>query len=196
MGLAVALVVLVATWPRAHPWRIGEHAPPGSRRNAAAERSRRSPSHRSGVHPMAGELSACAELIAVAVTAGCGIHQAVIEVGESDGPGRALAGAAAELRRGGSLLGVLDDLPGLLGAPWQALCTTLSLGATAGSDVVEPLRRLAANERLRARRRIEQRVRRLPVVLLLPLTTMVLPAFVLVTLVPVALVGSATLRLE
>lgn len=56
-----------------------------------------------------------------------------------------------------------------------------------GSPVAPSLTR-AADEARRARRRaVETRVRRLPVLLLLPLVTCVLPAFVLLTLVPLVL---------
>ena len=57
------------------------------------------------------------------------------------------------------------------------------------------MRRFATSERLRLRRERERRARRLPVLLLLPLTTMVLPAFALVTVVPFLVLGDNPLEL-
>jgi len=187
VSLAVAGCVAVALWPRSFPWRASEALPrPIRPRRVSRPRPDRAPTV---------DLPACAELLSVALSAGCGMHEALVAVGDTDGPGSALHDSASELRRGVPLLDVIDRISSRHGAGWQGLATVLSLGATAGTPSADALRRLAGAERMRTRRRTEQRVRRLPVLLLLPLTTLVLPAFVLVTFVPLAIAGSAALDL-
>jgi pilus assembly protein TadC len=110
----------------------------------------------------------------------------VLEVAEFGGSQAPLASAAAKLQRGAPLLDVLDALPSELDAQWQPVATTLAVTATSGAPAIDAVRRLAAGLRVRRRRRCEERIRRLPVLLLLPLATLTLPAFVLVTFVPVA----------
>ena len=58
-----------------------------------------------------------------------------------------------------------------------------------GVPLTEGLDRVAREARLERRRRAEERARRLPVLLLFPLVLCVLPAFGLLTVVPL-LVGS------
>jgi len=204
VALAVASASIVALWPGAWPWRLafiddatrahglrpareggwgGPPAGPPDRRRLhgrVLHRSRGTTNQRS-------DLPACVDLLVVALSAGAGLHEALVSVGAFGGPGRALEVPAAHLQRGVPLLDVLDALPGALGAHWQSVATTLALTATSGSPALPALRRLAAAERTRGRRLVEQRVRRLPVMLLVPLVTLVLPAFALVTFVPLLL---------
>lgn len=216
-GLAAAGSTAVALWPRRHPWRMAalldgvgdalarpggavdasrarrRRTPAGERMQEAAPRERHPTRRRESDTAMV--VCVCAELLAVALSSGCGPHDAVIRVAESRGPGRALAPVADAVRRGSGLVDAVDLMPHLLGERWRAVGTVLALAVSSGVPAAEPLRRVAAAERLRDRRTREQRVRRLPVLLLLPLTTMVLPAFVLVTLVPLALSASQSLGL-
>ena len=62
-----------------------------------------------------------------------------------------------------------------------------------GAPVGPALARLAAEERAALRRRAEAHARRVPVRLLFPLTFLVLPAFVLITVVPGLAAGLARL---
>jgi pilus assembly protein TadC len=132
------------------------------------------------------DADASLDLLAVALSSGAGLHQAMVEVAEFDGPDGPLRLAAAKLQRGIPLLDVLDSLPDDLGEGWQPVATTLAVTATSGAPAIEAVRRLSSGLRLRRRRTREERIRRLPVLLLFPLATMTLPAFVLVTFVPVA----------
>jgi hypothetical protein len=84
------------------------------------------------------------------------------------------------------LLDVLDAIPDELGTDWMPVATTLAVTATSGAPAIDAVRRLGTGLRVRRRRQCEQRIRRLPVLLLLPLAVLMLPAFVLVTFVPVA----------
>lgn len=135
------------------------------------------------------DLASCCDLLAVAAASGSTVAGAVEAVGAvGTGPvARALGGVADAIGRGSPLVDALGVLPRQLGSGVQPLVTTLSTAAGAGTPPAPALVRLADAERRRARRRVEARIRRLPVLLLLPLVGLILPAFVLLTLVPVAL---------
>jgi pilus assembly protein TadC len=101
------------------------------------------------------------------------------------------------LEVGGQLVDVLAELErvsrreGQKG--WSALATLLASGAQTGAPLVGPLRRLAESERLQRRRLVELRIRRLPVLLLIPTALGVLPAFMALTIVPLLLHSAQTL---
>jgi len=197
LALLVAGLGWLAVGPSRFPWRVtglGRHATPGpsgpvhpvpwsrsGRQVGTARRPRRAvgPVARAG---SVDEVAVAADLLAVATAAGCSVHEAVLGAGEACGPG-------------GALEEVLDRLARHPPSGWHTLATTLGVSAASGAPASGVLRRLAAQERTRARRDRERRARRLPVVLLLPLVGLVLPSFVLVTLVPVALSGAASLQL-
>lgn len=222
MTMLAPAVVAAALWialrPSAFCWRIDDLAQPtdagspASKRSAAGAVHVRAPAGRSIHDPTpgaavvprrsgvpgrtgTGDVASCAEMLAVAVAAGCPIAEAVTTVGETDGSGAVLAAQASALRRGQPLDEVLDTLARRPGGGWHSLASLLALSATSGAPAADALRRLGAQERTRLRRRREQRARRLPVVLLLPLAGLVLPAFVLVTIVPFGLAGGASLDL-
>lgn len=135
------------------------------------------------------DLAASVDLLAVAVSAGYSLHGAVRVAGaEGHGPAaRALARVAADFDRGVPLADGLAALPRALGPGAAALSTTLSVAAVSGTPLGPALQRLADSERRRCRRAAEARARRLPVLLLGPLVGLVLPAFVVLTIVPAAL---------
>lgn len=135
----------------------------------------------------APDLATCADVMVVAALAGHGPLGAIEAAAEaSGGPvGAALTRALAEHRRGADLSVALDTVVDRAGPQVHALVAAVRSALAEGTPLAPSLHRLADAERLRTRRRIETRVRRLPVLLLLPLVTLVLPAFVLVTLVPV-----------
>lgn len=138
-----------------------------------------------------------ADLLAVASAAGSPIRHALTEVASvlrAQRPGSPVVRAGERLERGADLADVLDAMA-QVGDGWHSLATQLSFSAQSGVRSDEVLRRLASQERLRMRRERERRARRLPVLLLLPLTTMVLPAFVLVTVVPFVVAGGMSVEL-
>lgn len=188
----IGLVVLAAGWvavrPRRFCWRIADLRPVVSLRPDGPRRRSR------GDRGASAAVAACADLLSVALAAGCSVHEAVLAVGGTEGAPGALREAASRLRRGATLHAALDALAGA-GTRWHALSTVLALSATAGTPAAGSLRRLATQERTRERRMRERRARRLPVILLVPLTTMVLPAFLLLTVVPFTLVSTASLEL-
>ncbi len=133
----------------------------------------------------AGELPVVLDLLGVAVGAGCTPYLAV-EVAAEWSPPVVSASLVAALRAcalGASFEAALDTAacatPALRPLV-DALLSSDRLGAPAGPV----LARLAAEERTALRQRAEAHARRVPVRLLFPLVFLVLPAFVLLTVVP------------
>ena len=140
------------------------------------------------------EIPAAVDMLQLAVSAGHSLHTAVAAVAGS-GTGlviEGLAGVQQRFERGGQLVDELAKLPDQLGPELQPLCTTLIVSASSGAPLGPSLQRLADSQRRRVRRYKEERVRRLPVLLLAPLITLVLPAFVMLTVVPVAITTART----
>lgn len=135
------------------------------------------------------DLATCCDLLAIAAASGSPVGQAITLVGSvGNGPvARSLGRASESIRRGATVAGAIDGIRSDLGPNGQSLSTTLATAVSSGAPPATSLLRLADAERRRARRSIEARVRRLPVLLLLPLVGLILPAFVLLTLVPVGL---------
>ena len=183
-GVLVAALAFVAFWPGSWPTRVAalfvgdDVTGPPPRTPRSVVRPPGEPS----------EVAACVELLVVALSAGMTLHGAIEAVGALEGHrgAEALRAAASGLQRGVPLLDVLDELA-TVGRGWQVVATTMALAAADGTAVLPALRLIAATERTRQRRAVERRVRRLPVVLLVPLVGLVLPAFVLVTFVPVVM---------
>lgn len=195
-----SLAVLVLAWfavaPRTRPWvvlgrlgrrhRQGKEGPSRLHVDGGTESDTRSCDVPTG-----------ADLLAVAISAGAPIQQALTDVAavlRNSGKASPVVSAGDRLERGAELSAVLDTMA-QVGGGWHSLATQLSLSVDSGASSDGALRRLAAQERLRIRRERERRARRLPVLLLLPLTTMVLPAFVLVTVVPFVVAGGISLEL-
>jgi len=140
------------------------------------------------------ELPAAIDLVAVAMGAGTP-PQAALELSARWAPpqvGARLRNVLVATRLGGSLPDALEEMhrtaPALAG-----LAEVLVAGARLGSPSVEALGRLSAEVRADERRRLEARVRVLPVKLLFPLVFLVLPAFGLLTVVPALLSALAHL---
>lgn len=171
-------------------------ARPSAHRTADGLTRRRTPARRRSARQrrradaaLARDLPAAVDMLRVAVTAGHTLHTAVVEVSRlGAGPvAAALAEAVDSFDRGGRLVESIGELPERHGPSLRPLCTTLVVAASSGAPLAPALQRLADAERRRLRRRTEERVRRLPVLLLAPLVGLVLPAFVLLTVVPVGL---------
>lgn len=98
----------------------------------------------------------------------------------------ALVAVLERTRRGERFADALDELgrvgDGQVGQPLRAV---LRAAADDGADLVPALDRLAADARDLRRRRAEEAARRVPVRLLLPLVACSLPAFALLTIVPI-----------
>jgi tight adherence protein C len=96
------------------------------------------------------------------------------------------------VRRDCSLgVGFADALERLASAsaPLRTLVDALLASERYGAPVGDALGRLAIEERAALRRRAEARARTVPVRLLFPLVFLVLPAFALLSVVPVLLAG-------
>ncbi len=139
---------------------------------------------------LARELPVAIDLLAVAVGAGCTPYLAVGVAAQWSPP--AVAAHLDEVRRDCTLgVGfaqaldrVASDCPIL-----QPLADALLASDRYGAPVGDALTRLASEERAALRRRAEARARTVPVRLLFPLVFLVLPAFGLLSVVPVLLVG-------
>ena len=133
------------------------------------------------------ELPEAIDLLRLAVSSGLNVHLAVAAVGERlCGPvGLGLAGAVEHAHTGMRLADALEPLPETVGEPVRPLVRVLIDGDRYGTELEPALEQLAADSRLLRRRRAEEQARRLPLRLLLPLVTCILPAFILLTLAPV-----------
>ena len=87
------------------------------------------------------------------------------------------------LRRGGAWDEVVAQLGRDLGPDARGL--ELLLGGEGGAPLADGVDRLAAELRDRRRREVQRRAQRLPVTVLAPLVSCILPAFLLITIVPV-----------
>lgn len=135
---------------------------------------------------VAESLPEAVDLLALAVGAGLTVPLAVAAVGRrGEGPVAAgLARVAAEAASGRRCADSLEDLPGQLGESVRPLVTVLVAAERYGAPLGASLERLASEVRDDRRRRAEASARRVPVKLLFPLVCCVLPAFALLTVVP------------
>ena len=140
------------------------------------------------------ELPIVLDLLGVAVGAGCTPYQAVGVAARwaPPGVGASLAAVVRACGLGASFDAALDravaDAP-----PLRPVADALLASDRLGVPVAPALGRLAAEERATLKRRAEAHARRVPVRLLFPLVFLVLPAFVLLTLVPGLASGLARL---
>lgn len=143
------------------------------------------------------DLATVCDLLAVAAASGCTVVEAVDAVGGSGtGPvSAALARAARDVRVGRRFSDALSPVVPTLGAAARPMITTLLSAVSSGAPAAPALQRLADAERRRRRRQIEARIRRLPVILLIPLVVCILPAFVALTLVPAGIAVTRDVQL-
>ena len=202
MGAVLGGIVAVAVWRFLVRRPLPVRDPGGARSSQPAPpvRSRRSapdPAARTTVRPPGRttssaavdpvQLSAAVDLLAVAVSAGLSVPGAVAAVGRSgdDPPSRSFARVAAGLERGVPFDRAIRELEVDLGPDTRPLVATLAGATESGAPIGPALQRYAERLRLRHRREVERRIRRLPVLLVIPMCLFVLPAFVVVTVVPV-----------
>lgn len=152
-----------------------------------ADRRRRS----SAARQLLEQLSAIVEILRIAVGGGLGVRGS-IEVTVANVPADRDAGLGCvveDLNRGVTLDAALDNWATQVGRPAPELSAVLSSADRNGVSISVALEHLATDLRRRRRRQAEERARRLPVTMLVPLVTCVLPAFALVTVVPMLVVG-------
>lgn len=167
--LGLGLVGAIGAWPR---WTAHQEV----RRRRAA---------------VVDALPEAADLLALAVAGGSTVSAAVATAARwAPGPvGVALRRAGDEIGLGRPSADALEAVAADLGPPSRPLVGVLLASERYGAPLGESLDRLAREARLERRRRAEERARRVPVLLLFPLVLCVLPAFGLLTVVPL-LVGA------
>jgi tight adherence protein C len=131
------------------------------------------------------------DLLRLAAVAGLPVASAITVLEDRPGGplGDALRTSASRLDRGATTAAVLAEVPAIAGPVARSLVEVLVDHDRYGTPLGPALDRLAVESRLRRRRQAEEAARRLPVILLFPLVLTVLPAFVLLAVVPL-LIGS------
>jgi len=169
--------------------RAADGGPRGHERATVRRRRPGARGRRSGRIDPPTDLVACLDLFFVAAAAGLTIVGAMTAIGSTrTGPtSEAFDAAATDVRRGVSIAAALDGVVEALGPAVQPLISVLASAVSSGTPVAGAVQRLADIERSRVRRRLEVRARRLPVLMLIPLVGLVLPAFVVLTVAPVAI---------
>ena len=126
------------------------------------------------------------ELIRLALGSGCTIHLALLLIADHAGGAVSamLVRTAAELRAGDSTSEVLMDFQNRAGASVRPLCAALLGSERYGLPLAATREALAVEARLARQREADMRSRRLPVLLIFPLVVCILPAFALLTVVP------------
>ncbi len=134
------------------------------------------------------------DMIRLCVASGCTPHGSLVVLGSlplraDDVLGPLVANAAQSLQRGAVVAEVLDDLQTTIGEAARPLCSALRSSADAGTPIGETLDLLAREARRTRKAQADVAAKRLPVLLLFPLITCILPAFALLAIVP--LLGGA-----
>jgi tight adherence protein C len=136
------------------------------------------------------ELPDLVDVVALAVQGGATIRLAVAGAAAA-GTGRgaaALADALGRTDRGGARLAdALEALPDHLGEPSRPFVRALVASERYGVPVAPALDLVGRDLRDQRRRRAEEDIRRVPVRLVFPLVCCILPAFVVLTVVPLLL---------
>lgn len=140
---------------------------------------------------LVSELPEVVDLLVLAVSAGMNVPMA-IDVAARRGNGAiatALGKVTQSVTLGDSLPDRLVALADDLGEEVRPLMATLAGALREGTSVMASLERLSGQVRLERRRDGEERARKLPVKLLFPLVVCVLPAFGLLSVVPLLVTG-------
>jgi len=132
------------------------------------------------------DLSDVVALVGLAVGAGANLSGALdAAAAHADGPlADALGAAVQATRRGGRIADALETLPARLGESVRPFVAALVSCDRYGAPLGPTLDRLALDVRTASRQRAEAAARRLPVRLLFPLVSCILPAFALLTVAP------------
>lgn len=156
-------------------------------RRAAAARRRRADA----------ELPLLLDLLAAAAAAGLTGQLALrAAVDATEGPlDEELARALAAVDLGGRWRDELGRVPGRFGSPeLRRAVGALTRSDALGTELSEQLATIAADVREARRTRVTERARKAPVKMLFPLVFLVLPAFLLLTVVPVLLTTLQSIR--
>ncbi|GGB26639.1 hypothetical protein GCM10011492_16120 [Flexivirga endophytica] len=175
----LAAILLVAVIPLVWPPRAARDLTAMRATTSSAKRSPTDPAAREDALSVAGAL----ELMALALGSGVPLVTAVEVVAERSGPVVAgqLRQVVAALRWGVSEARAWDGLPVI----WRPAGQAVSLAGMAGVPPAGLLKRAAADMRRAEQRRIEEATGRLSVLVVIPLGLCFLPAFALLTVVPV-----------
>ncbi len=179
VGAVVLLVVGLGVVVPPLAVLVGAAAAAGSvlRRRRAARRAH---------DALVEELPEVVDLLWLSVGAGLTVPLA-LGVVERHGVGR-LADELARARRrsemGQPLAETIEEIPRRLGDVVRPVTSLLAGSLRDGTPLAGPLERVAADVRIARRRAAEERARRVSVRLLFPLVFCVLPAFALLTVVP------------
>ena len=163
---------------------------------AAAVGSRRS-ARRRAHDAVLRALPEVIDLFGVAIAAGLPVPAAIGAVaGRSPPPiAQPLRDADRRMARGQTTAEALSIVGDQLGSPIAPLVAALTTGDRMGSPLRRTLVELGVQARVDRRRRAEEAARRLPVTLLFPLVCCTLPAFGLLTVVPLVVGSLRALRL-
>lgn len=133
------------------------------------------------------ELADVIDLFAVALVTGNNVADATRQVSRwVDGEfGEAFEWCSLQVTQGRTLSDALELLPSRIGPQVRPLISALVATERYGAPIAHNLTQLAKDSRADRRRRAEATARRLPVTLLFPLVSCVLPAFLLLTIAPV-----------
>lgn len=156
-------------------------------------RTRRQQRHH---HALIDSLPDVVDLLLVLVRAGLTPTQALDESTVCCPPPWAAAFEAVSAARqhGARALDALDQLVAHAGTPAQALVDALAASERFGQPLVPSLERLSLEARLARQRLHDTQARQLPVRLSFPLVLCILPAFGLVTVVPLVAGTLASMR--
>jgi tight adherence protein C len=137
------------------------------------------------------------DLVRLTTDAGLPVSGAITALGDRPGGplGAALASTTRLLDRGASTGEALAGLLDAGGPAARPLVDALADHDRYGTPLGPVLDRVAFDSRLRRRRAAEEAARRLPVTLLFPLVLTTLPAFALLTVVPLLVGSFSSLRL-
>lgn len=185
---AVATLALVAVAPPLATLPIG-WAMAGPRIVSARDVARRATL-------VGDQLPDVVDLLRITTLAGLPVGSALQALAHRPGGvlGGAIAAAAAHVRHGGSTGEALVILHRAAGAPVRPLVDALADHDRYGTPLGPALDRVGIESRLHRRRHAEEAARRLPVALLFPLVFTTLPAFALLTVVPLIVGSFGSLR--
>ena len=143
-------------------------------------------------------LAEIVDLYAVAIHSGHNVTTATEQVASwlKGDVGIAFQWCCDQVQQGRQQSEVLEDLPARTGEALRPLVAALIAHDRHGAPISVQLAQLAADTRVERRRRAEAAARRLPVTLLFPLVVCVLPAFLLLTVVPVVAEAFSSLGLS
>ncbi len=146
---------------------------------------------RSRIGRIGREVPVLIDELQMAAVAGLTLRASIAEVGA--GAHRSVVSAldhcAHRLASGAGLADAIDEFGAALGEGGRRLARVLLSAEVDGIAVAAALGALARDQRAEQRAIVEARVRRLPVLLLFPLVTCVLPAFALLSVAPIVLAG-------